>query len=85
MVLLKSSKIAAGVGARDIFVFLSRIDFYPKIAQMLHWLQFRHTYGHSPTALGFDHMLRGVQNTLENFLKCSFQALLRRFPQNQIF
>ena len=39
--LLKTSKNAAGVGARDIFAFVSRHVFLRKIAQMLHWLVFR--------------------------------------------
>ena len=85
MVPLKTSKIAAGVGARDIFGFLSRIDFHPKIAQMLHWLQFSHTHGLSSTVLVFDHALRGVQNTLEKSLKYSFHTLLRPSLQNKIF
>ena len=36
--LLKSSKFAAGVGARDNFGFVSHMVFNRKIAQMLHWL-----------------------------------------------
>ena len=85
MVLRKTSKMAAGVGARDIFAFVSPIEFFHKIAQMLHWLEFRDTHGLSSTVPVFDHALRGVQNTLEKFLKCSFHALLRPFLQNKIF
>ena len=36
--LLKSSKFAAGVGARDNFDFVSDVVFNRKIAHMLHWL-----------------------------------------------
>ena len=36
--LVKSSKNAAGVDARDISPFGARIVFYYEIAQMLHWL-----------------------------------------------
>ena len=61
--LVKSSKSAAGVGARDIFAFVSHIDFYRKIAQMLHWLEFRDTYGLLSTVTFFDHAVRGMQNT----------------------
>ena len=43
--LLKSLKFAAGVGARDNFGFVSHMVFLRKIAQMLHWLQFRDNQG----------------------------------------
>ena len=43
--LLKSLKFAAGVGARDNFGFVSHMVFFRKIAQMLHWLQFRDIQG----------------------------------------
>ena len=60
---MKSSKNAAGVGARDIFAFVSRIDFFRKIAQVLHWLEFRDTHGLFSTVPFFDNAGRGVQNT----------------------
>ena len=61
--LLKSSKFAAGVGARDIFGFVSHIVFCRKIAQMLHWLEFRDMYGLFSTVPFFDHAVRGMQIT----------------------
>ena len=61
--LVKSSKIAAGVGARDIFGFVSHIAFCRKIAQMLHWLEFRDTYGLSSTVPFSDHAAGGMQIT----------------------
>ena len=61
--LVKSSKIAAGVGARDNFGFVSHIGFCRKIAQMLHWLEFRDMYGLFSTVPFFDHAVRGMQIT----------------------
>ena len=61
--LVKSSKIAAGVGARDISAFEAGIGFYRKIAQMLHWLQFRDTHGLSFTVCFSDHTARGMHIT----------------------
>ena len=61
--LVKSSKIAAGVGARDIFGFVSHIGFCRSIAQMLHWLEFRDMYGLFSTVPFFDHAVRGMQIT----------------------
>ena len=61
--LVKSLKIAAGVGARDIFGFVSHIAFCRKIAQMLQWLEFRDTYGLFSTVPFFDHAVRGMQIT----------------------
>ena len=61
--LVKSSKIAAGVGARDIFGLVSHIVFCRKIAQMLHWLEFRDMYGLFSTVPFFDHAVRGMQIT----------------------
>ena len=61
--LASSSKIAAGVGARDIFGFVSHIAFCRSIAQMLHWLEFRDTYGLFSTVPFFDHAVRGMQIT----------------------
>ena len=43
--LVKSLKFAAGVGARHNFGFVSDMVFFSKIAQMLHWLQFRDIQG----------------------------------------
>ena len=61
--LVKSSKNAAGVDARDIFAFEACIGFYRKIAPMLHWLEFRDTYGLSSTVPFSDHAARGMQIT----------------------
>ena len=61
--LVKSSKNAAGVGARDIFGFVSHIVFCRKIAQMLHWLEFRDMHGLFSTVPFFDHAVRGMQIT----------------------
>ena len=61
--LVKSSKIAAGVGARDSFGFVSHIAFCRKIAQMLHWLEFKDMYGLFSTVSFFDHAVRGMQIT----------------------
>ena len=61
--LVQSSKIAAGVGARDIFGFVSHIVFCRSIAQMLHWLEFRDMYGLFCTVPFFDHAVRGMQIT----------------------
>ena len=58
-----SSKNAAGVGARGIFGFVSHIVFCRKIAQMLHWLEFRDMYGLFSTVPFFDHAVRGMQIT----------------------
>ena len=60
---MKSSKNAAGLGARDNSVIVSCIDFVRKIAQMLHWLEFRDTYGLFSTVPFFDHAVRGMQIT----------------------
>ena len=60
---MKSLKTLAGVGARDIFGFVSHIAFWRKIAQMLHWLEFRDMYGLFSTAPFFDHAVRGMQIT----------------------
>ena len=78
--LLKPSKIAAGVGARDIFAFVSRHVFLRKIAQMLHWLYFRDTHGLPSTVSLFDPAGRGVQNTLQKCIKGPFCALSRAAP-----
>ena len=61
--LVKSSKIAAGMGARDIFGFVSHIAFCRSIAQMLHWLESRGMYGLFSTVPFFDHAVRGMQIT----------------------
>ena len=73
---MKPSKNAAGLGARDNSVFVSRIDFVRKIAQMLHWLEFKHTYGLPLTGPFFDHAGRGMQNTLEKCVKVAFRLRL---------
>ncbi len=57
------------MGARDIFAFVSRIDFFRKIAQMLYWLEFRDTHGLFSTVPFFDHAGRGVQNQLAKRIK----------------
>ena len=51
---LKSSKSAAGVGARANFDIVTNIVFYPKIALMLYWLHFGEHYGSSCPGLFFD-------------------------------
>ena len=61
--LVKSLKIAAGVGARDIFGFVSHIVFCRSITQMLHWPEFRDMYGLFSTVPFFDHAVRGMQIT----------------------
>ena len=61
--LVKSSKIAAGMGAHDIFGLVSHIAFCRSIAQMLHWLEFRDIYGLFSTVPFFDHAVRGMQIT----------------------
>ena len=78
--LLKPSKNAAGVGARDIFAFVSRHVFLRKIAQMLHWLYFRDSRGLPSRDPLFDPAGRGVQNTLEKCKKGPFCALSRAAP-----
>ena len=75
--LTKSSKSAAGVGARDIFAFVSRIDLFRKIAQMLHWLEFRDTHGLFSTVPFSDHAGRGMQTTQGKCIKASFRLLFR--------
>ena len=64
--LVKSSKNAAVVGARDIFGFVPHIVFCCKIAQMLHWPEFRDMHGLFSTVPFFDHAVRGMQITLGN-------------------
>ena len=59
----KSLQIVAGVGARDIFGFVSHIAFCRSIAQMLRWLEFRDMYGLFSTVPFFDHAVRGMQIT----------------------
>ena len=54
------------MGARDIFAFEPNIDFYRKIAQMLHSRQFRDTHGLSITVLFSDHAAGGMEITWEN-------------------
>ena len=79
---MKSSKNAAGVGARDIFAFVSRIDLFRKIAQMLHWLEFRDMYGLFSTVPFFDHAVRGMQITWGKYIKQPFRVL--SYPLLQI-